>query len=68
MDEIRERVRVLNKEKEKMKPVIVDKSSSVRNVLVKKTRTRIASIVVNLAIFARDCIEPKMMFNHNSPF
>ena len=43
----RERVRVL-KAKEKTKLVIVDKSSSVGNAMVRKARTKIASIVVNL--------------------
>ena len=47
LDEIREKVRVF-KAKEETKPVIVDKSASVENALVRKARTRIASIVVNL--------------------
>ena len=47
MDATRERVRVL-KTKEEAKPVIVDKSISARNALVRKARTRITLIVVNL--------------------
>ena len=41
----RERVRAFKANEETM-PVIVDKSTSVGNVLARKERTRIASIVV----------------------
>ena len=40
------KVRVL-KEKEEMKPVIMDRRVSARNALVKEVRTKIALIVVN---------------------
>ena len=46
LDVTKERVRVL-KANEEMKPVIVDKSVSEVNTLVREARTRIALIVVN---------------------
>ena len=47
LDAIRERVRVL-KAKEETKLVIVDKNASVGNMMARKARIRIVSIVVNL--------------------
>ena len=46
MDATKARVRVFKAEKE-IKPVIVDRSVSVGNALVREARIRIALIVVN---------------------
>ena len=46
LDATKARVRVL-KAKEEMKPLIVDRSVSVGNALVRETRTRIALIMLN---------------------
>ena len=48
LDTIKERVRVLNKANEEIKPVIVDKSASVENMATRRARTKIVLIVVNL--------------------
>ena len=45
-DTTKAKVRVI-KVKEKMKPVIVDKSTSVVNALIREARTKIALIVAN---------------------